>query len=850
MNPTDILLPQNRDKSKAYLVNKLRLAVKEWRDSGYPNATTTTKRLLDFWFNEDHIVNNEKFEFWYAQRESIETLIYVYEVMKKRRFIDLAREFGEGPQLFDPNLDIYPLYGFKMATGSGKTFVMALSIVWQYFNNKFENQDDYTSKFLLIAGEKNVIYDRLKRDYQVGNIFREIPLIPPEWMNLFDLKVILKEDPINNIPDSVLFLTNVQQLQDKANRKKEADKLVDEVLDLKEVNRTNIAQENRIREVLEKIPNIMILKDEAHHIYNYEKRWKQILIDLHKALESRYGKGFNMELDFSATPRSENGVLFTWLIVDFTLKEAIEMNIVKRPLKGMVQNATEITSTNVVERYRAWIEAGIKRWQEYKDALTKLNKKPILFFQCPDNKQADQLKKYLDTLPQLSGKVLLIHTDSTGEVAKSDIEEARKFAQTVDSEENSYEAIVSTMMLNEGWDVRNVNVIVGLRSYTSERNVLPEQVIGRGLRKMFPEENASVNDFVNVLEVIGPPGLMQIIEELEKDENISFGTTNLGNPINLTTIFVDMDKKEFDIEIPILTPAIVVREFEINEGTIDKIPPLSIKLENKVFKTTYRAVDMITGAVQVERNWDLPVPQDVKSVIAYYTGRILNELNLSNMFADLYPIVKDYIQGKLFDQEVSLEDPRVLFQISEPEIEDRIINTFVENLKDLAFTEREASKFDRIMISETQPFVWTKKVYQANKCIFNYVPCDNDLEVNFSRFLDSADDVKAFSKNAPKVGFLIEYRDSNGDLRHYRPDFIVNMEDKQVLAETKGEEDVDVEFKDKRAIMWCEDAERVTGDKWIYIRVNEEEFYKYHFDSFEKMIQFFTPEGSKSTEPK
>ncbi|EFD92192.1 MAG: hypothetical protein BJBARM5_1056 [Candidatus Parvarchaeum acidophilus ARMAN-5] len=53
---------------------------------------------------------------------------------------------------------------------------------------------------------------------------------------------------------------------------------------------------------------------------------------------------------------------------------------------------------------------------------------------------------------------------------------------------------------------------------------------------------------------------------------------------------------------------------------------------------------MITGTIQVERNWDLPVPQDVKSVIAYYTGRILNELNLSNMFADLYPIVRDYIQ--------------------------------------------------------------------------------------------------------------------------------------------------------------------------------------------------------------
>ena len=174
-----------------------------------------------------------------------------------------------------------------------------------------------------------------------------------------------------------------------------------DVLELKEVNRTNIAQENRIKEVLEKIPNIMILKDEAHHIYSYEKKWKNILVELHKHLESSYGKGIIAELDFSATPKLENGALFPWLIVDFTLKEAIEMSIVKRPLKGIVSDATEISSKNVVERYKAWIEAGIRRWQEYKNALSKLSKKPIIFFQCPNNNEADELKDYLSTIPGL-----------------------------------------------------------------------------------------------------------------------------------------------------------------------------------------------------------------------------------------------------------------------------------------------------------------------------------------------------------------------------------------------------------------------------------------------------------------
>ncbi len=838
MNPTDILNPERRDKSRSYLVNKLRKAVYLWRNVGYPGTTNTTKRLLNYWFNEDHVVDNEKFEFWYAQRESIEALIYVYEVMKKRAFIDLAREFGDGPiGFYDPSTDLYPLYGFKMATGSGKTYVMALTIVWQLFNYNLENKIDYNSKFLMIAGEKNVIYDRLKRDYQDAKIFTSLPLIPPEWIDAFDLKVILKEDPFYTIPESVLFLTNIQQLQEKASRKKEAEEFVDDVLELKEVNRTNISQENRIKEVLEKIPNIMILKDEAHHIYSYEKKWKNILVELHKHLESSFGKGIIAELDFSATPKLENGALFPWLIVDFTLKEAIEMSIVKRPLKGIVSDATEISSKNVVERYEAWIEAGIRRWQEYKNALSKLSKKPIIFFQSPNNNDADDLKDYLSTLPGLKDKILLIHTDSTGEVVKSDIEEARKFAQNIDSDDNPYEVIVSTMMLNEGWDVRNVNVIVGLRSYTSERNVLPEQVIGRGLRKMFPDQNADVKQSVNVLEVIGPPGLMQIIEELEKEENITFGTVNVGSQLNMTTIYVDMDMISKDIEIPLLTQRVIIREFQIDENILDKLRALSLPLENKVLMTTYKAVDMITNVVAIERVWDLPVPQDTKSVIAYYTDRILKQLKLPNMFSDFYPLVKSYVETKLFNQKVELNDPRVLFQLSTPEIQEKLINLFVDSLKDLAYSEREPTRYDFIKISGTQPFVWTKKVYSSKRCVFNYVPCDNDYEVKFSKFLNSANDVNSFCKIVSKVGFFVEYRDSSGNLRYYYPDFIVNTEDTHFVLETKGREDVDVEFKDKRIVVWCEDASNITGKEWKFARINEEDFEKYHFDNLKELIK-------------
>jgi len=843
MKATELLQPEQRRPSKAYLVNEFRKAVIIWREDSYPNITDTTRRLLQFWFSEGHIVDDEPFGFWFCQREAIETLIYAYEVMKKRNFIDMARDFGAGPiQGYDPSYDQYPLYAFKMATGSGKTFVMALSIVWQYVNCKKENKNDYASKSLLIAGEKNVIYDRLIKDFKDGKIFRELPLVPPEWQEDFDLKVILKEDPIHTIPEGVLFLTNIQQLEQRQTKKKEVEEYVDKVMELPEVyNVSDIYQENRIKEVLISCSNIMILKDEAHHIYSFEKAWKKILLSLNKNLVSQYGKGINMELDFSATPKTETGALFPWIIVDFSLKEAIEMNIVKLPLKGMVKNAEEITSTKAVERYRAWIYAGIRRWREYKEKLIPLYKKPILFFQCPENTEADEIFDYVNSaIPDLKGKVLLIHTDSTGEVKKSDLPKAREFAKTIDDpdpEKNPYSAIVSTLMLNEGWDVRNVNVIVGLRSYTSKRKVLPEQVIGRGLRKMFPEEDANIDKSVNVLEVIGPPGLIDILEELENQEGIKFAEFDTGKSLNLTTIFVDENKLDKDIEIPILSPRIFIREFHLDEVGIDKLLSLSIPLENKVLEMEYVAVDMLKGMEVIKRKWDLPVPQDSKSVIAYYTDLILKQLKIGSAFASFYPVVKKYVVEKLFTEKVDFEDPRVLFKLSSPEVQEQLINLFVNAFRDMTFTEREPEKRDTIKLLDTRPFVWSKLVYPANRCIFNYVSCDNDFEVNFAKFLDRAEDIKSFS-SLNKIGFFMEYRDPKGNFHPgYYPDFISETDDGEFfIIETKGRVDVDVQTKDDRAKVWCEDASQLTVNKWSFIRVDQEEFEKYRFKSVKELI--------------
>jgi len=855
VDPYVILKPNERRPSPTYLVNKLRKAVYEWREKGYPNVTGTTRRLLQYWFYDDYLVRDEPFHFWFCQREAIETLIYVYEVIKKKNFIDLARDFGAGPiKGYDPSYDQYPLYAFKMATGSGKTFVMALTIVWSYLNWLKENKDDYTSKFLIIAGEKNIIYERLARDFKDGEIFKKWKFVPPEWEEDFNIKVILKEDPIHVIPDGVIFLTNIQQLEERKKKKEEVEEYVDNVLVLEDVKRHDIYQENRIKEVLTSCPNIMILKDEAHHIYSFEREWKKLLLNLHKSLENEYGKGFNMELDFSATPKTERGAFFPWCIVDFPLKEAIEMNIVKRPLKGNVKGAKEIASKKAHERYRGWIDAGIRRWREYKKALEKLGKRPILFIQCPKNSEADDVYEYINTEPDLKDKVLLIHTDSTGSILKKDLEPARRAAKYIDYPEKimqdpelkkrfpkGIDAIVSTMMLNEGWDVNNVNVIVGLRSYGSERNVLPEQVIGRGLRKMFPNEYANPDKHINILEVIGPPGLTEILEDLKAQEGVEFAEFDVDEAIDLTTIFVDEEKVDNDIEIPILSQRIIIREIILDAKMIQLLPTLGIKLENKILDMEYIAVDMLKGMEVVHKKWDLPVPKDAKAVISYYTDKILKQLKITGAFASFYPIVKKYVEEKLFTQKINLNDPkdgyRALYQLSSPEVQQKLINLFVETFKDMTFTEREPQREDVIRLSDIGPFVWPKLVYPANKTIFNYVPCDNEYELEFSKFLDKANDVKAFSKIVPKMGFYMEYRDSQDNLRLYYPDFIILTTDgEHIIAETKGRIDIDVEYKDNRAKQWCKDVNQLTGEKWSYIRVDQKEFEKYRFESIEELI--------------
>jgi type III restriction enzyme len=129
---------RRRPSQGTHLVDGVRAAADAWRANGYPGASETTRRLLRFWFEEDHRrPTGEPFRFFYCQREAVETFIYLSEIKRAVSFSELI-EYAREPVLIDPGETRRQRLAMKMATGSGKTMAMSLCIAWSYFHARRE----------------------------------------------------------------------------------------------------------------------------------------------------------------------------------------------------------------------------------------------------------------------------------------------------------------------------------------------------------------------------------------------------------------------------------------------------------------------------------------------------------------------------------------------------------------------------------------------------------------------------------------------------------------------------------------------------------------------------------------
>jgi type III restriction enzyme len=883
-----------RRPSKLLLVAKLRETVDSWRGAGYPDISPVSRRLLEYWFEEDHSVPgfSVPFRYHFGQREAIETLIYIVEVLELRDAIPTIEQFGSifGQGLFEgkgfsfqtlpdgtrqirryvaevdreqpQDLPTQNLrrHAFKMATGSGKTWVMALSMVWSYFRHKEgrsgQASDLGLSTNFLIVSPNVIVHQRLERDFEGNKIFNELPLVPPEWGKM-NLKVIKRGDFAEPDAGGNLFITNIHQLYEGRDQPWTPASAIDALLGAP-VKKDPANKGRSMLERVKSLPDVVVVNDEAHHVHDSDLEWHKSLTAIHKAMPG----GLSLWLDFSATPQ-QGDLFYPWIIVDYPLAQAVEDRIVKAPLivrqisknKTPPHDPTIVNKDDVCDKYSYWIHAAVERWKVHTKAYKPVGLKPVLFIMAERTPYADAIGKYLvDVHGFKEHEVLVIHTDTAGEITKADLETARIAANEIDKPGNKIRVIVSVMILKEGWDVRNVSVVLGLRPFGGA--ILPQQVIGRGLRLM--DRTALGPDSTQTLEVLGTRNLLEALKESLETEGVGVGDT--GTPPTVpVTIAPVKERDKYDIWIPLTKPSLVHNVQKLAGIDVMKID--SILHEDgldDVYKIQLQAdfatVQVFVGAAEISLQ-----PKPVHETLAYLTNRITDMAKLGGRFSELYPLVATYVEHRCFGRTVSLdpetdEGKKVAEYITRQDIRESVARRLAHRLASL-LVDKRTLEFDRenFKLSETRPFTWRRNLtagpLESQKTVFNYVATYNDFERRFAHFLDQKKSgiVRFAALGTTEQGdcntaFRVDYLKPTGAIGFYYPDWVAVQKadggETNWIIETKGRVfDTDqVKAKDAAILDWCQRISAETGSTWDYIRINQSTFDGNACDNFADLI--------------
>jgi type III restriction enzyme len=875
LNPTirwfpadEALRESSAEKLMPPLVPTLRRKVMEWRDSRYVGATDTSRSLLNWWFCTPHLLPQTdgtmaEFQYYFAQREALETIIYLYDVVRVKDKFDMMRFDGSGvvsAGMFD---ETWRRFVVKMATGSGKTKVLSLALAWSFFHKLYEAESQLARNFLVIA-PNIIVLDRIYKDFQDLRIFlKDDPVLPDNgidgrnWRDDFQLTLHVQDEVRITRPTGNIFLTNIHRVYagDDIPASPEDEDTRDYFLGERPTGATTDSKVD-LGMIVRDIDELVVLNDEAHHIHDPRMAWFKSIEDIHNRLKQK-GSALSLQVDVTATPKHINGAIFVQTIADYPLVEAIKQNVVKHPVLPDGPSRAKLIerqSSKYTEKYADYIHLGVTEWRKASAVHEKMGKKAILFVMTDDTRNCDDVAEYLEgNYPDLKDAVLVIHTKSNGEISESaagkskeELIKLREQANAIDSIDSPFKAIISVMVLKEGWDVRNVTTIVGLRAYSAPSNILPEQTLGRGLRKMYP------GGLIEYVSVIGTEAFMDFVASIQA-EGVELERKPMGEGTQaLTPLVVEVDnenvKKDIDaldIGIPVLSPRIF-REYKnlstLNVGALkhQRVSYLQFSEEQQreiVFK------DITTGEVTHTTILDTAGIADYRSVISYFARTIMKELRLVSGYDVLHAKVKSFIQDSLFDIPVDLESPNTLRNLSELAAAKTLIETFKKAINALTIQDKgDAEIRDMIKLRQTRPFVTKDQAYLVpKKSVFNRIVGDSHYELQFASFLEGCSDVVSYAKNYMAVHFKLDYVNADGDISNYYPDFIVKLSDKRVvIIETKGQEDLDVPLKMARLRQWCEDVNRIQDEvEYDFVYVDAESFVKYSPTSFQPLLDSF-----------
>jgi type III restriction enzyme len=825
-------------------VDNLRDEVRAWRAGGYPGTAIVTRRLLEWWFEREEERKALGRRFFFCQQEAVETVIYLYEVQNRRKM---------------PETGNLIRYALKLATGTGKTVVMAMLVVWSTLHKRKVSGSTLSSNFLVLVPNLTV-RDRVSGNprgdgLEPGgehNLYKEFDIVPSEYFDEFHPNVMVR---------------NWQSIPLDARRD---DWIDDEVLEegrfipaavLRAMRRRAQQDPNAvIQRMLRNWKDVFLINDEAHHAYGEKRtrkgeepeylRWSKILERISSAVR------VSLVADLSATPwygsgsPKPEGSLYEWLVSDFSVYDAFESGLVK-----------VVRLPDPDEQGRVYLDL----WSEVKGAKTKEEYlrackgaiASIYSSWSRDFKEWEQTFEFARTTPSpvllcvsdnaTRAAWLFEHLTKEYEMLRNPESEDRKEWYTIQIDTGVFDAnkgqeaglreivstvgkagmagervrcVVSVQMLTEGWDVKSVSHILGIRAFGSP--LLTEQIIGRGLRRTnYDVLNQPLDErpegYEETVDAFGIPFVGFPVQKRKRARTGSWG----NKPV---WIEPDAKKAKFEIRVPNVRSWAVSVTKPLSQ--VIQVGKLAETLANPVAEVTVRPVvggnpEAVMKLDEFRREWPL-------LRTSFYLAEELFEatnpgsaadLGIGPTFDELLEVTREYIDTRVtWPTDGDHRDIGIYkWRLQARDVLENGIRGAAGSGTDSVPILTKPEWLDSALLKR---FQWTGILADGKKSHTTKVPCHSDLEKNFADFLDSAKDVIRYLKNE-RFAFSVTYYEQNRP-RQFYPDFIVAVREKDGretiwVAETKGEMRTNVELKNMAARLWCEKMSSTKYGQWRYL---------------------------------
>jgi type III restriction enzyme len=831
-------------------VNLLRVEVREWREAGYPGTATVTRQLLAYWFERDEERQAEQRRLFFCQREAIEAVIYMYEAQQRRRM----PETGELVR-----------YALKLATGTGKTIVMAMVITWATLHRARVSGSSLSANFLILVPNLTVRQRVSGEPRGDGldpagpeNLYRAFDLVPPEYADVFQPQVLVRNwhaIPLETqredwVPDQTFgegrFIPASLQWAMQRRRRRDPNA--------------------GIRQLLKGWRDVVVINDEAHHAYGEKKAgsgeepgymvWSRVI--------ERVGQVARIPIviDLSATPwygtasTKPTGMLFEWLISDFSVYDAFESGLVKvvrlpEPdaagriyldlwdlVKGAKTKEEYLSACKgaVANIYASWKE-DFADWESKFDVFR--DPQPVMLVVASDATRAKWLFEHLtsdyeflrnEDPDELSTWVTIQVDTKVFDADRGNEAVLREMVSTVAKQGAAGAAVrcvVSVNMLSEGWDVKSVSHIIGLRAFDSP--LLTEQIIGRGLRR------TDYSVLYEPLDDRGPGsdetvdafGIPFIGFPVQKSRKRSRTGTVGGTPIPIEPA---PKKERYRVIVPNVR-AWAVGMSEALEDAVDvkSLPDITIDPKNNPDVWVRPAVGGTPRALLTPEAFRAETPvlltqmRLAADLLASTTAEDGEVPGIGPTYEELLALAKKYLETRVnLKPEADGRDVGLYFY--RQRIHDILANAVRGAGSAGMRTIPMLGDPPNLDTASIRTFRWTGARASGKKCHLTAIACDSPLEAAFADFLDAAPDVLRYVKNE-RLGFSITYFEANRP-RQYYPDFIVVHKlltggEAVSLVETKGEMWPNTHLKRQAAEKWCELMTAVGPDHWRYVFVQE-----------------------------